>query len=147
MHIKKKNGMTAMVDAMIFIVVIGIAVSAMCAHYGNGDPASNEASDISEKIFSAKFRFCDIVDTEETRLIGMPDAVAFHLLTGDSSVIDYLEDVFRSLTQRSDSFFFAAEYDGESFSFGNKTDNAVSSSIREYTVTYGGTVSIEIILY
>jgi hypothetical protein len=59
MRLKNRKGLTAMVDAMIFIVVIGLAVSAMFA-FGGDEQKVNEASAVSENIFSAKLRTCDM---------------------------------------------------------------------------------------
>lgn len=146
MRIKKKTGITAMVDAMIFIVVLGIAVTAM-HNYSNSEPLVDDASFISEKIFSGKLRMCDMIETEDTGVIGIPDLVAYYLLTDNDSVAEYLDSVLRTLTQRPDSYLLVMDYDGHTSTIGYDRGDPVSSCTVDYTVTYGGSVRIELSLF
>lgn len=147
MHIRKRTGITAMVDAMIFIVVMGLAVTALCAYDDNENVISNEASSISEELFSSNLRMCDFIETDDTRLVSMPDMVVFGIITGETTILEHIGTILRSLTQRTDAFFLNAEYKGDSISIGNSGGVPISSSIKEYTVTYGGTVKVNLVLY
>lgn len=136
-----------MVDAIIFIMVMGLAVTALCAHSNTDGIDQTDASTISEELFSANLRMCDFVDTDETGLISMPDLMAFHIITGESTILEHVDAVLRSLTQRADAFFLNVEYNGDSISIGSDDGIPLSSSVKEYTVTYGGTVSVDLVLY
>jgi hypothetical protein len=146
MRLKNKKGMTAMIDAMIFIVIIGIAVSAIFALTGD-EPAANDASSISDSIFSAKLRTCDLVETDDSRLVSMPDMMAFYILTGEGDAANYIESILDSLMQRPHSYSLSICYSGNTIVIGDGLGDAVSSSVKEFTVTYGGTVTANLSLY
>jgi hypothetical protein len=138
--------MTAMVDAMIFIVIIGLAVTAMFSFSGN-EPAVNDASSITENIFSAKLRVCDLIDSEESGLAGVPDMVAVFILSGEGTVIDYIRNILDSLMNRDGSYLMEIEYNGRTVSVGAGRGEPVSSSVKEFTVTYGGSIRTSLTLY
>jgi len=146
MRLKDKKGLTAMVDAMIFIVVIGLAVSAMFA-FCSEDPVANDASSIIDSIFSAKLRTCDLVDTDDSRLISMTDMTAFYILTDEGRAMDYLESILDSLMQRPDSYCLDVTYQGKDVHIGSGKGDPVSGSVKEFTVTYGGAVRTHLKIY
>lgn len=143
---KNKNGLTAMVDAMIFIVVMGLAVTAIFAFSGN-DHTPNDASSITDCIFSARMRACDLVDTDESGIVGIPDLAAFHIVTGEGTVVDYIKSILDSLMQRPDSYRLEIDYRGETVSIGDGRGDPVSSYAKEFTVTYGGAIRTYLELY
>lgn len=146
MRLNNRKGLTAMVDAMIFIVIMGLAVSAVFA-FGGDEPAANDASSISDSIFSAKLKTCDLVETDDSRLIGMPDMVAFCILTGEGRVVSYIECILDSFMQRPGSYRMDIDYNGNTISVGSGDGYPVSGSVKEFAVTYGGTVKAELRLY
>jgi len=146
MRLKDRKGITAMVDAMIFIVIMGLAVSAMFAFSG-GEPVVNDASSVSDSIFSSKLRTCDFIDTEESGLVSMPDMAAFYILTGEGKAADYIESVLDSLLQRPNSYRLDIEYQGCRITIGGGDGDAVSGAVKEYTVTYGGSIRTELRIF
>ena len=146
MRLKNRRGMTAMVDAMIFIVVMGLAVSALFA-FGGDDPIANDASSVTDTIFSAKLRACDLTDTGESRLVSIPDMAAFYIQTGVGNVMDYIKSILDSLTQRPDSYRLNICYLGCDVTVGTGKGDAVSASVKEFTVTYGGTITADLRIY
>ena len=146
MRLKDRKGLTAMVDAMIFIVVMGLAVSAMFVFSGDHATA-NDASTVSDNIFSAKLRACDLVDTEDARLISVPDVIAFYFLTGEGNVIDYIESILDSLLKRPDSYRLELGYNDSTVTIGSGRGDPVSGSVKEFTVTYGGTIRVDLSFY
>ncbi|MDR3075520.1 MAG: hypothetical protein LBU30_05745, partial [Candidatus Methanoplasma sp.] len=123
-----------------------LAVSALFV-FGGEDVPNDDASSISDGIFSAKLKAGDLLDTEDSRLISMPDLVAFCIITGDGAAIDYIESILESLMQRPDSYCLTVGYGENSIMIGNPHGNAVSSSVKEFTVTYGGTVKATLSIY
>ncbi|MCL2032597.1 MAG: hypothetical protein FWG96_04960 [Methanomassiliicoccaceae archaeon] len=146
MRLKNKKGMTAMVDAMIFVVVMGLAVSAIFAFSG-GEPAPDDASAVCDGIFTAKLRTNDILETEETGLVSVTDMAAFYILTGEGTIIRYIESVLGSLLRKPDSYRLDISYQGSTVSIGNGAGDAVSSSHKEYVVTYGGSITADLRIY
>ncbi|MCL2295551.1 MAG: hypothetical protein FWC29_00500 [Methanomassiliicoccaceae archaeon] len=146
MRMRNKKGMTAMVDAMIFIVVLGIAVSALFAYSGE-EPVSTDATSVSESIFSAKLHICDLTEIDDSGLISMPDAVAFSILTGDKKAIEYIKSILDSLTHRPKAYCLTIDYRGETVKIGETGGDPVSGSTKEYTVTYGGSITVDLKFY
>ena len=146
MRLNDRKGMTAMVDAMIFIVIMGLAVSAIFA-FGGEEPAANNASSISDSIFSAKLRTCDFIDTDDSGLVPMPDIAAFYILTGEGEAGDYIQSILDSLMQRPHSYSLEIGYKGSIISIGDGAGDPVSGSVKEYTVTYGGTIRTDLRIY
>jgi hypothetical protein len=146
MRLKNKKGMTAMVDAMIFIVVMGMVVSVMFAFSG-GEPVQDDTSAVSDSIFTSKLKVCDVLETDESGLVSVTDMSAFYILTGEGRIAEYIEDVLDSLFQRPDSYRVEISYLGGTVTVGNGKKDAVSSSHKEYTVTYGGTIEVDLRVY
>jgi hypothetical protein len=146
MRLKNKKGMTAMVDAMIFIVVLGLAVSAMFAFTGS-EPAPDNASRISDNIFTSKLRSCDVINTEESGLVNVSDMVAFYFLTGEGNIMQYIKSIMDSLMQRPGSYRLEITYGKSSISIGSGTGDPISSYHKEYNVTYGGIVKADLMIY
>ena len=141
-----RKGLTAMVDAMIFIVVIGLAVTAMFTLSSDG-PAPNSASSITESIFSAKLKTCDLIETEESGLVSIPDLVAVYILTGEGNVMEYITDILDSITQRTNSYRLDITYQDLTVSIGKGKGDPVSGSVKEFTVTYGGSIRTDMRIY
>jgi len=146
MRLKNRKGMTAMVDAMIFIVVMGLAVSAMFIFTSN-EPAPDDASRIPDNIFTSKLRSCDVINTEESGLVNVSDMVAFYFLTGEGNIMRYIKSIMDSLMQRPDSYRLDISYKGYSISIGSGYGDVRSSYHKEYNVTYGGVVKADLMIY
>ena len=146
MRLKNKKGMTAMVDAMIFIVVMGLAVSAMFMFTSN-EPVPDDASRVPDKIFTSKLRSCDVIDTEESGIVNVSDMVAFYFLTGEGKIMQYIKGIMDSLMQRPGSYRLDISYKGSSISIGSGTGDPLSSYHKEYGVTYGGTVKADLMIF
>ena len=146
MRLKNRKGLTAMVDGMIFIVIMGLAVSAMFA-FGGNEPTANDASSVSNSIFSAKLRTCDLVDTDDSRLVSVSDVIAFYIMTGEGRAAEYIESVLDSLMKRPDSYRLDIEYQGSSISIGSGKGDPISGSVKDFTVTYGGSIRADLRIY
>jgi hypothetical protein len=141
-----RKGLTAMVDAMIFIVIIGLAVSAMFA-LSNNNLEANDASAVSDAVFTAKVRMCDMMDTEESRLVSIADMTAYYILTGKGNVMDYIQSILDSLMQRPGSYLLNLSYRDTTVTIGTGHGDMVSGYIRDFTVTYGGTITADLEIY
>ena len=146
MHLKNKRGMTAMVDAMIFIVIIGLAVTAMFS-FNNNEKGTNDASSMLESIFTAKIRTNDLIEADESGIVGIPDMVAVFILTGEGTVIDYIKEILDSAMQRDGAYYMEIEYQGRTVSIGTDKGDPISGSVKEFTVTYGGSIRTSLMLY
>ena len=135
-----------MVDAMIFVVVMGLAVSAMFA-FSWGEPEPDDAAAVSDCIFTAKLRMNDVLATEESGLVSLTDMAALYILTGEGAAVGYIEGVLDSLMRKPGSYSMDVAYRGTTVSIGSGSGDPASSSHKEYVVTYGGAVEVDLRLY
>ncbi|MCK9323058.1 MAG: hypothetical protein M0P07_03775 [Candidatus Methanomethylophilaceae archaeon] len=147
MYLKNKKGITAIVDAMIFIIIISLAVAALYANTGDEEFIMNDASDVSNQLLSSDFRISDLMNTNDSSVVSLTDLLAAAVVTGDSSITDYIVTVLDALTERPDSYLLNLKYSGKVISLGTGDGNPVSGYITNSTVTFGGTLTFELYLY
>ena len=146
MRIKSKKGMTAMIDAMIFIVVMGLAVAALCYYYEDNSN-ENDASDIVDRLFHSKITIDDIMDENDSKIMPLSDLVAASMVIGDGAAASYLEKVMDCLMNRPDSYLMHIVYRGIETNIGTGDGIPVSSTSRDIIVLYGDALHIELHLY
>jgi hypothetical protein len=144
---KNTKGLTAMVDAMIFIVIMGILVVAMFSIQNNEEYVMNEASEVSDQLFSAKMRISDVMDAEDSLIVPLTDLLAASIVTGESSVSEYVVSVLDSLTERPGAYRLNMSYRDVTVTLGTGDGPPISGCERSLTVTYGGTLVTELFLY
>jgi hypothetical protein len=144
---RNKKGLTAMVDAMIFIVIMGILVAAMFSVSDNEDYTMNEASEVSDQLFSAKVRISDILEEQDSLVITITDLLAASIVIGDDSAPEYVKAILDSLTERPGAYRLNLSYRDTALTIGTGDGIPVSGCERELTVTYGGVLLTELFLY
>jgi len=146
MRIKNKKGMTAMIDAMIFIVVMGLAVAALCYIQSDNDN-ENDASDIVDRLFHSKMRIDDIMEEDDSKVMPLSDLVAASMIIGDGAAASYLRETMDCLMNRPGSYSMHIVYKGIETNIGSGEGVPVSSTSRDIIVLYGDTLHIELHLY
>jgi hypothetical protein len=146
MYIKSKKGMTAMIDAMIFIVVMGLAVATLC-YIQNDNDYENDASDIIDRLFHSKMRIDDVMNEDDSKIMPLSDLVAASVIIGDGAAASYLEETMDCLMNRPDSYSMRIVYKGIETSIGSGEGIPTSSTSRDIIVLYGDALHIELDLY
>jgi hypothetical protein len=146
MRIKSKKGMTAMIDAMIFIVVMGLAVAALC-YIQDDRNSENDASDIVDRLFHSKMRIDDIIEENDSKVMPLSDLVAASMIIGDGAAASYLEETLDCLMNRPDSYSMRIVYKGIETNIGSGEGIPTSSTSRDIIVLYGDALHIELCLY
>ncbi len=136
-----------MVDAMIFIVILGIVSTLYFSYDPDDGSPSNDASDISDKIFLTKLHINDLVDSNDTGLISISDLIVFQFSSDDQNIKEYLKNVLDSILQRSGSYCLELSYGDHHMTIGSEGGYPVSHCHREHTVTFGGTLVSELWIY
>ena len=147
MHLKNKKGLTAMVDAMIFIVVMGLAVSALLYLQGSDEETRGESGEIVDNLFSTKIRMDDLIEYGDSSIISLTDMLAASMVIGDDSIKDYLETVMTSLRGIPGSYSMSIEYQGIRLELGTGDGVPISSSTKEFVVLYGDVMRIGLNLF
>jgi hypothetical protein len=144
---RNRKGLTAMVDAMIFMVIMGILVVAMFSISNDEEYVMNEASEVSDQLFSAKLRISDIMDEEDSLIVPLTDLLAASIIIKENSVSEYVRSVLDSLTERPGAYRLNLSYRDTTMTIGTGDGVPISGCERNLTVTYGGTLLTELLLY
>jgi len=147
MHIKSKKGLTAMVDAMIFIIIMGLAVSALFYIQNETQTTDADAKDILDNIFTAKIRTDDLIEDGDSKIVSLTDMVAVSLMTESKDAIDYIEEIMDRLTERPGSYSLHLEYKGIHLELGTGEGVPISTAIKDIVVLYGDILRVELALY
>lgn len=83
--------MTAFVDAMVFILVIMLALSVTATHVLGGDEDYPNASVFMDAVTATTVISSDVSSMESGIRTGLVDMVAYSLVTGDTGPLDYLK--------------------------------------------------------
>lgn len=147
MHLKDRNGMTATVDVMIFIVILGFAATALYS-VPDGDTAPyDESSELVNELFSSELRLSDIMDSDDTSVYTLPDMLAASMAAGDPSVGEYIKTVLDSSTGRPGSYRLDLDYGDIRTVVGDGDGTPVSVYSEDFAVTLGGTLRAELAVY
>ncbi len=147
MRVKKdRKGLTGIMDAVIFMVLISMAFSALYV-YDAGNNDFRDASDISDEILSAKFSLNEITDHEDSKIVCFTDLLAVTTVSNDERVLEYLVSLLDSTTGMPGSYKMTITYMENSFTVGTGSGIPRSSCVRATPVTYGDSVITQIELF
>lgn len=143
---RDRRGITGMVDAMIFIVIMSLVFSAMYANSVH-ETEDCRASEIANNLLSSKVRACDIMDSEDSKMLSMADAIAATAITGNVNAIAMMTSILDASVGVPDSYLFTATYNGKTLTIGSERGLETSGFEGEMAVTYGGVLKAELRLY
>ena len=146
MFIKDKKGITAMVDAMIFIVVLGIAIIALLHFQGTND-TNGEASEVIEELFSIKLHSEDAVSDGDSKVLSLTDLIAASFIMDDDGVMSYISEVMDRLTERPGSYHISISYGDHTCTIGYGSGISVSTASKDAVALYGDTLHMTLELY
>ena len=129
-----KKGMASMMDAMLFIVILGIAVSVIFVHMPY-EHTETSAKEIHNDLFRTELKVSDVFDIEDTRVMPLSDLLAAYLSSGNGNVPEYIRKV---LETRSKNFRFICSFDHNILEITSNDPGDVRSSYSEVIGTpYG----------
>jgi len=121
-----KKGMVAVMDAMLFIVILGLAVSAIFAY--TADPGEEPLAErIHRDIFATELRVNDVFDVNDSRVVSIDYIIAANLASGEGDLESYLYDLLRSMVPISHGFELICEYRGSVLTI-SEGEGTISSS-------------------
>lgn len=145
-----RDGFVAMTDAMIFIVVIMVAVSVTVTYADHVSGDETDTSGFLEDILSSRVRMSDMAEGDDS-LVKLSDMIALHVLTGAEGPRAYLEDAMDDFS-RGRPYLLEMTYvqsDGTSMngSIGDPEGDSASSAERTVPVTTGGHLTVSLTLF
>ena len=139
-----RRGITALADAMIFIVIMSMAFSALYLYEDDDVDVGNSASDITDAVFYSKMKLKDIMDTDDSKIVSITDLIAASMVTDNKSVFNYLEELMETVNGRPDSYRLTMTYGEKERCLGSGDGIPISGCTSEFTVKYGGTLIISL---
>ncbi len=141
-----RKGMLAMVDAMVFIVVIMMAAAAMVHTAADRGSSDADAGDVLESVMSSKVRMSDLWEGGDGTLVKISDMVALDLVSGTECALGFAEKCLESFS-KGRPFLLKVSYGGAEAMIGSEGGRPASSAAMDFQVTTGGIVHAELVLY
>jgi|GEM_PF-2414924 len=98
-----RKGMVSMMDAMMFIAVLGVAASVIFVHV-SVEPPETSAQDIHNDLFRTELKVSDVFEIEDTRIMPLADILGAHLTSGSGNISEYLRKVLEMNVDRAFRF-------------------------------------------
>lgn len=100
----RRDGFIALIDAMIFTVVVLMAMSALLGIGFVADEEGRDASAMLDGTLSAEVRMSDLVPDGDGSLVRVSDICALEMTAGGTGVMGYLEECMEAFSQAGRSF-------------------------------------------
>lgn len=136
--------MTAMVDAMAFLVIIMIALSVTIGYISPSDDGGS-AGELLDIISEVEVRVSDMTDLEDDSVVRLTDMLAYDIVNGSTGSMEYVADVLESYTHGT-MYRLVIGFGDEEKVLGGLTEGGSSGACREMFVTTGGTIRMELVL-
>ncbi|MCQ2069713.1 MAG: hypothetical protein MJZ68_01095 [archaeon] len=143
-----RKGLTAIVDAMFFIALIGIATLMVTVIFSDNDMDIEDPSDTCRKLFGS------YIDSDEVGYKGMTMGVcsvseltASSILLGDGIMEEYLKTFLDRVYPWNGAYRLYAEVDGKKMVLGTGEGKAVSGYTCTYPVWYTTDIRITLQVY
>jgi len=117
--IRNKKAMAAVMDAFIFITIIGLIGAGMFAYNGLQDQKEPVAKGVHDAFFGIELKTNDLFDETDTQHVRMCDLLAAYMVSGEGDVLEYAEAVLRSIVPPVYGYEFVFEYDGRTLIIGD----------------------------
>jgi len=130
----KRKGMASMMDAMLFIVVLGIAVSVIFVHVSY-EPSETSAKDVHDDLFRTQLRVSDVFDIDDDRVMPLCDLLVAYFLAEEGRIIEFILNVLNNTI--SGTFFFTCAALGSTIEIGSEGSGPRSSYHESMKTPFG----------
>lgn len=137
------GAMTAFVDAMVFLIVISMALSVTIGIVDDAETHGTEAAGILDAVCSVEVLMSDITDQGDDTLVYLTDMLAYGLRSGDPGPRDYLMAVLDSCC-KGRPYKMTLGFDGHVDTIGSEGQAMTSGAVRDVPVSTGGTLSLDL---
>lgn len=143
-----RRGFTGVVDAMFFIMLIGIAVALLSSAVPDApqEPEA-DASAFCDAAFRSKVTGEEFgMDTGDGRTYPVVDLTAASLSVGDGAAASYFGKLLDGVFERPGSYLMTLDFGGNAASVGSGGGREASGFSGDYASRYG-TLHVELHLY
>lgn len=150
MHLRKdRRGITAVVDAMIFIVLMGLAVTVITlADEHPAEQPGQEAAELSDAVFLGGVTAAEFgLDAEGARVYAVADLTAAALRLENDAAEAYLAQLLDAACGRPAAYRLVCSYGDGSLTVGTGGGALRSGFEGEYSLEYGGVLHVLLQLF
>ncbi|MDR0791003.1 MAG: hypothetical protein LBE47_00510 [Methanomassiliicoccaceae archaeon] len=144
---KDKKAMAALIDAFMFITIIGLIAAGMFAYSNAAVQKETVAKTMHDTFFSIELRTNDIFDDTDTQSVRMCDLVAAYMVTGEGGTREYIENVLGSIIPPIYGYMMIFEYKGHTMIIGGIGNKLSSQYSGEMTILDGNIMRATLSLY
>lgn len=136
--------MTALVDAMAFLVIMLIVLSLSISHITLEEGRSS-ADGIMDVLISVEVRMSDLTDLDDDSKVRLTDLVAYDMVNGTDRSLSYVEEVMDSFA-RGSGYRLMLEFGDLKVIIGCLDIEGSSGSVSDVFVSTGGTLHMDLVL-
>jgi len=145
--IRNKKAMASIIDAFMFITVIGLIAAGMYAYSNANEDNETAARTVYDAFFSIELRTNDMFDGADTQCARMCDLVAAYMVSGENSILEYMKRVMDSLISPIHGYEFSFEHNGRSLTIGEKGERFTSKYSSEMMISDGNVMRATLSIY
>ena len=142
--VPNRNGMTALVDAMAFLVIMLIVLSLSISHI-TPEEGRSSADGIMDVLISVEVRMSDLTDLDDDSKVRLTDLVAYDMVNGTDRSLSYVEEVMDSFA-RGSGYRLMLEFGDMKAIIGYPDMEGSSGSVSDVFVSTGGTLHMDLVL-
>ena len=142
--VPNRNGMTALVDAMAFLVIMLIVLSLSISHI-TPEEGRSSADGIMDVLISVEVRMSDLTDLDDDSKVRLTDLVAYDMVNGTGRSLSYVEEVMDSFA-RGSGYRLMLEFGDLKVIIGCPDMEGSSGSVSDVFVSTGGTLHMDLVL-
>ena len=136
--------MTALVDAMAFLVIMLIVLSLSISHI-TPEEGRSSADGIMDVLISVEVRMSDLTDLDDDSKVRLTDLVAYDMVNGTDRSLSYVEEVMDSFA-RGSGYRLMLEFGDLKAIIGCPDMEGSSGSVSDVFVSTGGTLHMDLVL-
>ena len=131
--IRDRKGMIAMMDAMIFLIILTMVSASLFAYTAMDDAPEPMAKEVCDNLMSMELRACDIYATDDTQIYPIYVLLAANMNTDrEKEVYDYVGEILDGLIPKVYGYELQLSFNGHGVRLERASDRGVTS---EYSDT------------
>lgn len=142
-----KKAMAALIDAFIFITIIGLIAAGMFAYSNIISEKETAAKTAYDTFFSIELKTNDMFRDTDTQCVKMCDLIAAYMVTDKGDMKTYIESTLASIIPPIYGYMMILEYDGRTMTIGDAGNELSSHYSSSMKIIDGKTMSASLTLY
>ena len=146
---RNRKGMIAMMDALIFIILISMAASWLFFFDEDTEHEEPMAKTISDDLFTVEVRTCDLMYLGDTKIIPLKTLIAATMSDGRTDKTEsFISSALEELVPPLYGYEMTLEYNGHTLYFERSSERPLSSEyMTQYDIEGTGTLNICLRMY